>query len=154
MNEGIVNPEEIGKLEKTLRKVIVLGAVLPVLFMCIGVVLEPEYDSAKLLASLPQFPPYPFNFELFSDLELNIISIITLVILALHFISIPLLYFFLKISKQMWVYTLVIITVLWSLQSTPEIYYPWIDLPETVMAMADGIVFYLLYFTPLKEKFK
>ncbi len=154
MNDIIEKLGENSDFEKIFKITLCLGYFFFFLILVL-VFVEPSHSS-NILKDVPNFPSYLNEFEnLFSfpDKGFNIFLIFSFVVLAINCISFILLFFFTRYSRNIWVCSLILMAIIGFMETSPSITYSVFDTINWLHSMVEGIVLFLIYFSPIKKKF-
>ena len=138
-------------LEKIFKNTILLYFLSTVVFLLISFTLEKNFLGEEL-------------YLIDSDIDLFIIPaleesifiliffIVALIFFSINILSLYFLYYFKPIGKKLYIYSLVVLFILFIFDKGDVISGP-LQLMDYFGSLLEGIIICFLYFTPIKEKF-
>ncbi len=138
-------------LEKIFKNTILLYFLSTVVFLVISFTLEKNFLGEKLYLIDSEIDLFIIP-ALEESIFILIWFLVALIAFTINILSLYFLYYFKPIGKKLYIYSLIVLFILFIFDKGDVISGP-LQLMDYFGSLLEGIIICFLYFTPIKEKF-
>ena len=138
-------------LEKIFKNTILLYILSTVVFLVVSFTLEKNFLGEELYLIDKEIDVFIIP-ALEETIFIFIWVLVSLITFAINIISLYFLYYFKPIGKKLYIYSLIVLFILFIFDKGDVISGP-LQLMDYFGSLLEGIIICFLYFTPIKEKF-
>ena len=138
-------------LEKIFKNTILLYFISTVVFLVISFTLEKNFLGEELYLIDSEIDLFIIP-ALEESIFILIWFLVALIAFTINILSLYFLYYFKPIGKKLYIYSLIVLFILFIFDKGDVISGP-LQLMDYFGSLLEGIIICFLYFTPIKEKF-